>query len=160
MAKYINSVIIEGNLCRDVEMKYSNSGTAIADLSIAYNDNYKKGEEWVEQSYFFDVSAFRDTATACAPLTKGTLVHVEGKMTMDKWKDSDGKDRSKVKIIAFKVEPMARNNAPNGTRTGQGATQPVKATNPTTPNNGRPSTVPFKNDIPGEDSIPFSILVH
>jgi len=154
VAKYINSVIIEGNLCRDVEMKYSNSGTAIAGLSVSYNDNYKRGEEWVEQSYFFDVSAFKDTATACAPLTKGTLVHIEGKLTMDKWKDADGKDRSKVKIIAFKVEPMARNNAPQGARTGQGSTQPAKPSSSTIPNQGRPSTVPFKDDIPGDD-IPF-----
>ena len=154
MAQDINSVIIEGNLCRDVETKTTPSGAFIASLSIAYNDNYKKGNEWVKQSHFFDVTSFNDTARGCASLTKGTLVHIEGKLSQDRW-EKDGKTQSRVKIIAFKVEPMARNNAPQGARTGQGATQPVKPSNPTIPNQGRPSTVPFKDDIPGEEQIPF-----
>ena len=85
-----NEVILEGNLCRDVEIKYANSGTAIASLSVAYNDSYKKGNEYVKQSHFFDVTAFKDTALGCSGMTKGTLVHVEGKLAQDRW-EKDGK---------------------------------------------------------------------
>ena len=153
-----NEVILEGNLCRDVEIKYANSGTAIASLSVAYNDSYKKGNEYVKQGHFFDVTAFKDTALACSGLTKGTLVHIEGKLSQDRWKDADGKDRSKVKIIAFKVEPMSRQNGQQPQKSGHSETQSQSVGN-LPPNNGRPNTAGFKDDIPGQSidnsDIPF-----
>jgi single-strand DNA-binding protein len=125
----VNSVIIEGNLTRDVEVKYSNSGTAIASLSIAFNDNYKKGTEEIKQTSFFDVTAFKDCALSCATFVKGNAVHVEGKLVQDRWKDSEGKDRSKVKIVAFKINPMFRNgSAPsNAPRPSAPSPRPVVA---------------------------------
>lgn len=139
----VNSVIIEGNLCRDVEIKYANSGTAIASLSVAYNDSYKKGNEYVKQSHFFDVTAFKDTALGCSGLTKGTLVHIEGKLSQDRW-EKDGKTQSKVKIIAFKVEPINRDNRQNPQKTGQGEVQAKKPSGPPTEGN----QTDFMDDVP------------
>jgi single-strand DNA-binding protein len=139
----INSVIIEGNLTRDAEIKYSNSGTAIASLSVAFNDNYKKGTEEIKQTSFFDVVAFKDVALSCASFTKGNAVHVEGKIVQDRWRDSDGKDRSKVKIVAFKIEPMFRNgSAPvNAPRPSAPSPRPLAAV--ASPGNGKFDSVPF-----------------
>ena len=152
-----NEVILEGNLCRDVEIKYANSGTAIASLSVAYNDSYKKGNEYVKQSHFFDVTAFKDTALGCSGLTKGTLVHIEGKLSQDRW-EKDGKTQSKVKIIAFKVEPMTRQNGLDGGKSGHSEAQSQSVGN-RPPNNGRPNTAGFKDDIPGQpiddSEVPF-----
>jgi single-strand DNA-binding protein len=139
----VNSVIIEGNLTRDAEIKYSSSGTAIASLSLAFNDNYKKGTEEIKQTSFFDVTVFRDLALSCANFTKGNAVHVEGKIVQDRWKDSEGKDRSKVKIVAFKIEPMFRNgSAPvNAPRPSSPSPRPVAAV--ASPASGDPDFIPF-----------------
>ena len=53
MAFDINSVLIVGRLTRDVEMKYSPSGVAVARFSIANSQSRKDGEKWVEESHFF-----------------------------------------------------------------------------------------------------------
>lgn len=135
----VNSVILEGNLCRDVETKTTGSGLLIASFSLAYNDSYKKGDEYIKQSHFFDVVAFRDAAKDCAGFTKGQLVHIEGKLSQDRW-EKDGKTQSKVKIIAFKVEPMAgrgKNNAPSS-QSAPNKPAPAKAAPPPDPDD-----VPF-----------------
>lgn len=134
----VNSVIIEGNLCRDVETKTTASGAFIASLSVAYNDSYKKGNEYVKQSYFFDVTAFNDAARGCETLPKGTLVHIEGKLVQDRW-EKDGKTQSRVKIIAFKVEPMAGHGKGN-TPSGQSA--------PNKPAPAKPAPPPDDGDVP------------
>jgi single-strand DNA-binding protein len=140
----VNSVIIEGNLTRDAEIKYSNSGTAIASLSLAFNDNYKKGTEEIKQTSFFDVVAFKDVALSCASFTKGNAVHVEGKLVQDRW-DKDGKVQSRVKIIAFQIDPMFRNG---------GAPKPnVSSPRPSSPN-PRPVAA-SASPASGDDTIPF-----
>jgi single-strand DNA-binding protein len=149
-----NSVIIEGNLTRDVELRYTCSGTAIASLSIAYNDKYTKGTEEIKQSHFFDVTAFKDVAEGCAKLSKGTLIRVEGKLVQDRW-EKDGKTQSKVKIIAFSVEDIKKGNNSSNGNTPQGD-QGSPAPRPSAPQG--PHTQPAHASPPSDgfdDQIPF-----
>lgn len=101
MPQAINEVKIEGNLTRDAETKYTNSGKQITHFSLAYNSAFKKGEDWIKEVSYFDVTAWGNDAASA--LRKGDRVYIEGKLKQDRW-EKDGKTNSKVGIVAFKVE--------------------------------------------------------
>lgn len=103
----INKVEIEGNLTRDAESKYTNSGKCVTSFSIAFNDDYKKGDEWVKQVSYFDVTVLGNEATNAAQLKKGAHVSLTGKLKQDRW-EKDGKTNSKVYIVAFEVHAQDR----------------------------------------------------
>ena len=56
MAEDINNVTMVARLTKDAELKYTNSGTAITNLSVAVNRSVKKNDQWVEEASFFTVS--------------------------------------------------------------------------------------------------------
>jgi single-strand DNA-binding protein len=101
----LNSVIIEGNMTRDAELKYANSGTAICKLSIAVNRFYKSGEGFEKEVSFFDVDTFGEIAKICAEKChKGDAVRITGRLKQNRWTAGDGTSRSQVVIIADHVE--------------------------------------------------------
>ena len=98
----INRVIEIGHLTRDAEVTYTPGGMAVGKLSIAVNRRVKKGQEWVDEANYFDVSVFGKQAEGLKPyLTKGKQVAVDGFLKQDRWQDqATGQNRSAVKIIA------------------------------------------------------------
>jgi single-strand DNA-binding protein len=103
-----NKVIIMGNLTRDPEMKYLSNGKPVTNFSIAINEKYKKGEEWVENVSYFDVVVFDRQAETCNEyLSKGKQVLVEGKLQQNRWEAQDGTKRSKIEIVAARVVFMS-----------------------------------------------------
>ena len=100
----LNSVLIEGNMTRDPEIKYTNSGTAVTTFSIASNRYYKKGEDFENEVSYFDIEAWAKLAESCnAYGKKGRGVRVVGRLKQERW-EKDGKTMSKVKVIAEHVE--------------------------------------------------------
>lgn len=101
----INKAIIQGNLTRDVEMRYTSNGTAAASFSIACNRKYKQGDDTKEEVSFLDVVAWGKTAELCAQyLVKGSGVIIDGRLQQRRWDDKDtGQKRSKVEIVAEQV---------------------------------------------------------
>ena len=100
----INSVVIVGRLTRDAELRYLNSGTAVASISIAVNRSKKDGDQWISEANFFDVSYFGKGAEGIKPyLTKGTQIAVQGSLRQDRW-EKDGQKFSRVNILADSVE--------------------------------------------------------
>ena len=96
---FSNIVVIDGNLTRDGEVKFANSGTAILSLSIAHNTKIKEKEE----VSFFDIVAFGKHAEYVSDFAvKGATVTVIGRLTQDRW-EKDGVKQSRVKIIANQV---------------------------------------------------------
>ncbi len=114
----LNSVNLMGNLTRDPEIKYVNSGKAVCNLSIANNRVYtSNGQKQTEVSYF-DVEVWGQTAENCAKyLTKGRAILVEGRLKQERW-EKDGKAQSRIKISANAIHflPAAgkREDAPAG----------------------------------------------
>lgn len=105
MASY-NCVILVGNLTRDVELRYLQSGTAVADIGLAVNERVKKGNDWVDEANFFDVTLFGKTAEIAAQyLNRGSNVLVSGRLKFEQW-EKDGQKRSKVKVIADKMQML------------------------------------------------------
>ena len=91
-----------GRLTRDPELRRIPSGTAICSFSIAVNDWNNRDKE--EYPNFFEVKVWAETGERCAEyLSKGSLILVEGKLRQERW-ESEGKQRSKVVIIAKRVQ--------------------------------------------------------
>jgi single-strand DNA-binding protein len=105
MAQNINSVVLVGNLTRDPELRHTPSGTAVTTLRIAVNDRVKRGEEWQDAAYYFDVTVWGRTAENCAQyLAKGRPVGVQGKLTWREWDAQDGTKRQAVEVVADNVQ--------------------------------------------------------
>ncbi len=101
-----NRVILVGNLTRDPELRYIPSGTAVADIGLAINDKVKKGDEWVEETVFVDVTLWARTAEVAAQyLSKGSPVLIEGRLKLDTW-EKDGQKRSKLKVIGERLQML------------------------------------------------------
>lgn len=98
MASDINHVVVVGRLTRDAELRYANSGTAICAFSIGNTYRIKRGDNWEEESNFFNCVMFAKRAEALHQyLTKGTQVCIDGSLRYSKW-EQDGQPRSKVEI--------------------------------------------------------------
>lgn len=103
--KTLNSVIIEGNMVREPVFKITPNGTAMCNFSIIANSSYKKGDEFMQETSYFDVETWTDLAKLWEQNgAKGRYVRVVGRLKQDRWTDSAGKNCSKVKIIAEHVE--------------------------------------------------------
>jgi single-strand DNA-binding protein len=115
----INTVAISGNLTRDIEVRYTQSGTAIGSFSVAVNERVKNQQtgEWEDRPNYIDVSLFGQRAQSLQQyLVKGTKVCVSGKLRWHQWQDKSGQNRSKVDVIADGIEFMSRNQ--NGGQNG------------------------------------------
>ena len=67
MANSYNRVILVGNLTREVDVKFTQSETAVADIGVAVNDRRKKGDEWIEDTTFVDITLWGRTAEVAGP---------------------------------------------------------------------------------------------
>lgn len=103
MASY-NRVILVGNVTRDIELRHIPSGAAVTDLGLAVNDRVKKGDEWIDETTFVDVTLWGRTAEVAQQfLSKGSPVLIEGRLRLETW-EKDGQKRSKHKVVADKMQ--------------------------------------------------------
>ncbi|OHD67336.1 MAG: single-stranded DNA-binding protein [Spirochaetes bacterium RBG_13_68_11] len=101
----LNSVLIEGNLVRDPELKYTPKGAAVCTFALASNRYFKQDEETQKEVSFFDVTTWSRLAEVCGEyLKKGRGVRVVGRLKQDRWTSPEGQARSKVEIVAEHVE--------------------------------------------------------
>ena len=100
----LNKVMLIGNLTRDPELKYTPSGTAVAEMTLAVNRKFKQGDDWKEEACFVDVTVWSRQAENCAEyLKKGSQAFVEGRLKLDQW-EQEGKKRSKLGVVAENVQ--------------------------------------------------------
>jgi single-strand DNA-binding protein len=101
----LNSILVEGNLTRDPELRQTPKGTPVCAFAVASNRFYRYEDELQKEVSFFDVEAWSGLAERCGKeLGKGRGVRVAGRLKQDRWIDQEGKNRSKVKIVAEHVE--------------------------------------------------------
>ena len=98
----VNKVILVGNLGRDPEVKYLDSGVAVANFSLATTENYKNKEgERVSQTEWHNIVLWRGLAEVAEKyLKKGSSVYIEGKIKTRKWEDKEGVARYTTEILA------------------------------------------------------------
>ncbi|MBU1625868.1 single-stranded DNA-binding protein [bacterium] len=101
-----NKVILIGRLTKDPELRYTNAGIPVTNLSIAINERVKKGDEWSEDTLFVDKITVwqRQAETAAEYLKKGRLVLIEGRLKKNQWETESGEKRSNLEIVASRVQ--------------------------------------------------------
>ena len=104
----LNKVMIIGNLGRDPEMRYTPSGQAVTQFTVAVNRNYKDPQgEWKEETEWFRVVAWAALAERTAEyLRKGRKVYVEGRLQTRQWEGQDGQKRYTTELIANTVTTL------------------------------------------------------
>jgi single-strand DNA-binding protein len=103
----INKVTLAGRLTRDPEIKYTPSGTAIADFSLAVTRYYKNNAgESQEDTDFIDVTAFGRSAEIIGKhLKKGNSLYIDGRLKLDQWQDKQSdQPRSKLRVVAQSMQ--------------------------------------------------------
>ena len=122
-----NVVVLSGNLTRRPELRFTPSGAAVSDFGLASNRKYGKGDDQKEEVCFVDVTVFGSTAEAVAThLDKGRKVVVEGRLQFRTWETELGQKRSKLEVVAERVNFMPQANQ-NGNGDGNAAGAPKKA---------------------------------
>ena len=102
MSRGVNKVILVGNLGQKPDMKYTQSNTAVANLSLATSESWKDKEsgdlktktEWHRVVYFGKLAEIAEQY-----LDKGSKVYVEGKLQTRKWQDQVGNDRYTTEVL-------------------------------------------------------------
>tara|TARA_B100000795_G_C22468143_1_gene311939 strand:+ start:68 stop:535 length:468 start_codon:yes stop_codon:yes gene_type:complete len=130
----INRVILIGNLGSKPEVKFSSTGNAIANLSVATSErwNDKNTGEKTERTEWHRVVLFGAVAElAGQSLDKGTKVYIQGKLTTRKWQDKNGQDRYSTEVVVSGFDGVLQNLDQQVDLSGKGV--PPNAPNKPTP---------------------------
>jgi len=106
-----NSITVVGNVTRDPELKFLNSGQAAVRLSIAVNRRWmnKQTNDWEERVSYFEVQAYGQLAENVAnSVTRGARVVVTGRLEQRSWETAEGEKRSLVEINADEIASSLR----------------------------------------------------
>ena len=109
MARGINKVIIVGNLGRDPEVRYTASGAAVANVTVATTDAWKDKQtgEQQERTEWHRVVFFGRLAEIVGEyLKKGRQIYVEGRLQTRKWEDQQGQERYTTEIVANEMQML------------------------------------------------------
>lgn len=134
-----NKIILVGNLTRDIEIRYTQGGTAIAKCGIATSRKFKANTgEQKEEICFVDITFFgRSAEIANQYLHKGSKILVEGRLQFEQWSDQNGQKRSKHSIT---VESMQMLGAKESVANHQTDSQEMMTPPPQTQNNSSSDT--------------------
>jgi single-strand DNA-binding protein len=143
----VNKVILIGNLGRDPEVRYTPSGTAVANFTLATTENWtNKDGEKESRTEWHRVVAWGRLGEICGEyLSKGSQVYVEGSLQTNEWEDQEGNKRKTTEIRAWRMqmlgsraqaEPLSNESFDSESKTAYKA----------------PQTAPVD---PTEDDIPF-----
>ena len=132
----INKAIIVGNLGADPEIRYTQSGTAVASFRVATTERWKGQDgQMQEQTEWHSCNAWGKLAEICGKyLQKGSKVYVEGSINTRKWQDKSGNDRysTEIKVREMKMLDSRGGGDRSGSAGADGPAPPM-----------------------GDDSVPF-----
>ena len=110
-----NKTILMGNLTKDPEIRYTPSGTAVANFALAVNHRYKQGDEMRDEVCFIDIVVFGKQAENCGQyLSKGQGVIIDGRLQQRRWESEDGQKRSKHEVVAQSVQFLPKRQSSQG----------------------------------------------
>ena len=135
----LNKCMIIGNLGRDPEMRYTPSGQAVTQFTVATNRRWRdQQDEWQEETEWFRVVVWGQQAERVAErVRKGNKVYVEGRIQTRQWEDQSGQKRYTTELIANQVTSLERReredeapmpDEPGGSRERRPAGEPAPAT--------------------------------
>ena len=135
MSRGVNKVIIVGNLGKDPEMKYTASGAAIANITVATSESWKDKQtgENQEKTEWHRCVAFGRTAEIIGEyLNKGSQVYIEGGLQTRSWDDNDGKKQYMTEVKIRDVQMLGSKGAskPESKPSDDGFRKPDNAKSP------------------------------
>ncbi len=158
-----NKVLLMGNLTRDVELKYTPSNMAVANIGIAVNRKYKGNDgEMKEEVTFVDCEAWASTAENISKwFSKGKPIFLEGRLKLDQWQDKEGGNRTKLKVVVENFQFVDSKGGGGGSGAGGGeyadapSTRRAPAAAGSAPKSQSGSYTGPTHEPLGEDDIPF-----
>lgn len=147
MSFAVNNVVIGGNLAQEVDYRCTRSGTAVCTMSLAING----GSQENPKTTFVEVRAWERTAEVCRQyLSKGSPVLFEGSLELNQWEDRNGNKRSKLIVVARRMQLVGRSREDNnggydGYSHGGGMDRSVAP----------PPMPDVPDDMPPDEDIPF-----
>ena len=135
----MNKVILAGRLGRDPEVRYTETGTAVANMSLATTETWKnKNGEQQEKTEWHRIVVFGNTAEfAKEYLRKGTMLAVDGQLRTRKWEDRDGTTKYTTEVLARQLTPLSSQKKQSKSKE-------------------EPQSMPFdEGEEEGEEDIPF-----
>ena len=152
----LNKVMLVGNLTRDPEIKTLPSGDPVADVDIAVNRSFNNRQgERQKEVVFVRVTVFGKQAEFCRNyLQKGKAIYVEGRLRLQSWETPEGQKRSKLDVVAERIQFAYPRSLESGGSSGGGYQQQQQSSAPSAP-----SAPPSGGDAPSgggtEDDLPF-----
>lgn len=143
-SRSLNKVMLIGNLTRDVEVRYTPSGTAVATFGLATNRSWSSGDggERQEETQFHRIVAWSKLAEICGQLLfKGRKIFIEGRLQTRKFTGADGQQREITEIVAENMMIL-------DTKNRDGAPMGSASEDPTSPMASQ-----------GQDDIPDEVMV-
>lgn len=148
MARGVNKVILIGNIGKDPEVRYTATGSAIANITVATSESWKDKQtgENVERTEWHRVVFYQRLAEIVGEyLRKGSKIYIEGRLQTRKWQDKNtGQDKYTTEIIADNMQMLDSKGGASGAASGgyekSSAASPMPESAPSLDN--------FDDDIP------------
>ncbi len=138
----VNKVILIGNLGRDPELRYTGSGQAVCQFSIATSESWGQGDDRQERTEWHRIVVWgRRGEVAAEYMKKGSKVYIEGRLQTRKWQDKNGQDRYTTEVVARDFQFLDRREGGGGGRSS--------SNEPPLPED------PFGGNQLDDDDIPF-----
>ena len=104
----VNKVVLVGRIGKAPELKYIQSGAAVANFSLATSETWKdKGGTKQERTEWHNIIAWNKLAEICGEyVTKGMTVFIEGKLQTRSWEDKNGGKRQTTEIVADTIKML------------------------------------------------------
>jgi single-strand DNA-binding protein len=148
----LNKVFLIGNLTRDPQLRYTPSGSPVADLGMAVNRKYKAQDgTWKDEVCYVNLTAWGKTAENAAEyLAKGRSIFVEGRLRFDQWEAKSGEKRSRLLVVVERLQFLGAR--PPGAEGGRGPARAEKAPE----GEAEPGPPDDEPEVgPPDDNIPF-----
>ena len=149
----VNKVILVGNLGKDPEVRYLESGTAVANFTIATSESYKdkNSGERVTQTEWHNIVLWRGLAEVAEKyLKKGNQIYVEGKLKTRSWEDKDGNTRYTTEIVGDSMTMLGKKEDSNSPAQQAPAPQKREDSSPQ-----QTTKTASKDSTEEEDDLPF-----
>jgi single-strand DNA-binding protein len=158
MARGVNKVILVGNLGQDPETKYSPTGSAMTNITVATSESWKDKQtgQPQERTEWHRVVFFNKLAEIAGQyLKKGSKVYIEGSLRTRKWQDKSGQDRYTTEIVSREMQ-MLDSRGQSGGYQNDGYSQQQAPAAPAAPApQQQPQAAPAGGFDDFDDDIPF-----
>lgn len=106
----LNKVFLIGNLGKDPEVKHLDSGSMVANFTLATNEGYRDKDSgaWIDKVEWHSIVAWKALAEKCSKLSKGDRVFIEGKNQTKKYTDNQMIERYRTEVMATRITSLER----------------------------------------------------